>query len=66
MKNVCLTSFSFILLFCTKIFSVFPEFEDIFYTPAGTQRWNNIDIESTLNRRCFNVLYPLGIFRNVA
>ena len=35
---------------------------------AGTQRWNNVysmliqrqDFESTLNRRCFNVVCPLG------
>ena len=36
--------------------------------PADTQHWNNVDptliqrqnVESTLNRRCVNVLCPLG------
>ena len=38
-------------------------------SPKGTQRWQNVDlmlihyldVESTLNRRCFNVVYLLGI-----
>ena len=37
--------------------------------PAGTWRWNNVhstliqrqDVESTLNRRCFNAVCPLGL-----
>ena len=40
---------------------------------AGTQHWNNIDstliqrqdVESMLNRRCFNVVCPLGSFTNL-
>ena len=41
--------------------------------PKGTQRWNNVnstliqrhDVESTLNRRCFNIVCPLGILQSM-